>query len=267
MTRQRQQDTSDRSLWTVYQDHFRSAVYTDLTHSFFPGQPRFLALPDQTLSSFLKLSEGALFEIHQYGFVGQWGTHVDPPLHMVAGGRSVDQLEVHEMLLPLCVLNVSEQVRADSDYRPSLGDLHAWESRHGRVPAGSFVALCSDWSKRWPDPERMRNADPAGVAHFPGWSREVLGALFEERHVTAVGHETTDTDGGVASSRDGDWSLEAYILGRDRWQIELLTRLDEVPEVGALILASWPKPHGGSGFPARAVAISPGPAPAGPDTP
>ena len=254
----------DRTLWKLYQEHFRRAVYTDLTHSFFPGQPRFPALPDQTLGHFLKLSEGALFEIHQYGFVGQWGTHVDPPLHMVEGGRSVDQLGVDEMLLPLCVLDISGQVARDPDYRPTLADLEAWEARCGRVPEGSFVALRSDWSERWPDPARMLNADAQGVAHFPGWSREVLTELFESRGVRAVGHETTDTDGGVASSRDQDWSLEAYILGRDRWQLELMTNLGQVPEVGALLLASWPKPQGGSGFPARAVAIhlpSPGPGP------
>ena len=85
----------------------------------------------------------------------------------------------------------------------------------------------------------------------------MLKALLEERGVVAVGHETTDTDGGIASTRDGDYSLEAYILGRDCWQLELLTNLDKVPEVGALLLASWPNPQGGSGFPARAVAISP----------
>ncbi|RVB20106.1 cyclase family protein, partial [Mesorhizobium sp. M7A.F.Ca.CA.002.10.1.1] len=49
--------------------------------------------------------------------------------------------------------------------------------------------------------------------------------------------------------------LEYYVLSRDCWQIELLANLDKVPEAGALIMASWPKPKAGSGFPARAVAI------------
>jgi len=50
---------------------------------------------------------------------------------------------------------------------------------------------------------------------------------------------------------------ERYLLGVDRWQIEMLTDLDEVPSAGALILACWPKPLAGSGFPARCVAIVP----------
>ena len=71
------------------------------------------------------------------------------------------------MLLPLCVLNVSGQAEADPDYRPTLADLEAWEAQHGRVPQGSFVALRTDWHRRWPDPAQMANADAQGVAHFP----------------------------------------------------------------------------------------------------
>ena len=198
-----------------------------------------------------------LFEIHQYSFVGQWGTHVDPPLHMHASGRNVAELAVEEMLLPLVVLNVVAQVEANSDYCIQLKDVYAWETQYGQIPAGSFVAMRSDWSKRWANTEAMANRDASGVQHFPGWSKEVLECLFEQRQITAVGHETTDTDGGIATSQEtSNWALESYILGLDRWQIELLTNLDKVPEHGALVMATWAKPRGGSGFPARVVAIS-----------
>ena len=115
-------------LWDVYNQHFKTAKFTDLTHEFFPGQPKFSALPDQQISNFLKLEDGMLFEIHQYSFVGQWGTHVDPPLHMHAGGRNVAQLAVEEMLLPLAVLNVVAQVEANPDYCIRLEDVSAWGS-------------------------------------------------------------------------------------------------------------------------------------------
>jgi len=52
-------------------------------------------------------------------------------------------------------------------------------------------------------------------------------------------------------------SLETYILSRNHYQIELLTNLDQVPEAGALVVVSFPKPKGGSGFPARVFAIVP----------
>ena len=167
------------SLWDVYDQHFKNATFTDLTHAFFPGQPKFPALPDQTFENFLKLSDGMLFEIHQYGFVGQWGTHVDPPLHMHADGRTVADLSVNEMLLPLCVVNCAPQAAADADYLIRLEDVHAWEAAHGQIPTGAFVAMRTDWGQRWPDPVAMANRDANDVQHFPGWTMPVLEFLWK----------------------------------------------------------------------------------------
>ncbi|MEU0947045.1 hypothetical protein ABZ379_30545 [Streptomyces canus] len=100
------------------------------------------------------------------------------------------------------------------------------------------------------------NRDQEGTSHTPGWSAEVLAYLFEDAGVTAIGHEQADTDPGAAASA-GDHALEAYVLGRDRRQIELLTNLGRLPESGALVVATWPKPHPGSGFPARVFAVHP----------
>ncbi|MDQ0561064.1 kynurenine formamidase [Rhizobium mesoamericanum] len=98
--------------------------------------------------------------------------------------------------------------------------------------------------------------DQDGRSHAPGWSKSVLEILLLERRITAIGHEQIDTDPGLAVSR-ADSSLELFVLQQNAWQIELLRNLDQVPEAGALIMASWPKPKGGSGFPARAIAIVP----------
>ncbi len=52
-------------------------------------------------------------------------------------------------------------------------------------------------------------------------------------------------------------SLETYVLSQNHYQIELLANLDAVPEAGAIVIVSFPKPKGGSGFPARVFAILP----------
>jgi hypothetical protein len=74
-----------------------------------------------------------------------------------------------------------------------------------------------DWSKRWPDAAKMENKDTNGVAHYPGWSLPALKYLYEERKITASGHETTDTDPGTATSKD-DYSMETYILSTNHYQ-------------------------------------------------
>ena len=172
------------------------------------------------------------------------------------GLRTVDQIEPSEMVLPLVVLDVHENVARNPDYVLSLEDVRAWERRHGRIPQGAFVAMRTDWSKRWPDDAALANRDAAGVYHYPGWSLEVLKLLYEQRGITASGHETTDTDPGLATTKD-DYSLESYILQTNHYQIELLANLDQVPEAGGIVIVSFPKPRNGSGFPARVIAIVP----------
>jgi len=51
------------------------------------------------------------------------------------------------------------------------------------------------------------------------------------------------------------WVLN--ILKQNHYQIELMTNLDKVPEKGAIIISTFPKPENGSGFPARLFAIIP----------
>ena len=154
------------------------------------------------------------------------------------------------------VIDVHHQAAQNADYTVTLKDIRAWEKKHGPIPEGAFVAMRTDWSKRWPSMEALHNRDAEGIAHYPGWSLEVLRYLYEKCNITASGHETTDTDPGAAASR-GDYSLERYILNQNHYQIELLANLDQVPENGALIVATFPKPQGGSGFPARIFAILP----------
>ncbi|MGO4589320.1 cyclase family protein [Paenarthrobacter sp. 2TAF44] len=241
-------------LWQQLAPLLEGRTYTDLTHAFHRGQPHFAAFPDESREALFDMEKGDGFTAHRYSIVGQWGTHVDPPSHFVRGGRTLDEIPVEQMLLPLVVLDISDRVHNDEDATPTLADVQGWEARNGHILPGSFVALRTGWSRRWPDAQAMANKDQAGISHTPGWSREVLEYLIENRAVAAVGHEQTDTDPGVATSQQ-DFSLETYVLARDKWQIELLANLDNVPEAGAVLVATWAKPLEGSGFPARVFAI------------
>lgn len=248
------------SLWRIQQilAHKR---YVDLTHEFAPGIPHWPGFPDEVRKTIYWYEKhpdvmGTGFFAELYRHVGQWGTHVDPPAHFSKGLRTVDQIDPKEMLLPLVVLDVHDQAAKNPDYMLSLDRVKKWEAEHGPIPVGAFAAMRTDWSKRWPDAAKMENKDGNGIAHYPGWSLPALKYLYEERKITASGHETTDTDPGIATSKD-DYSLETYILGTNHYQIELLTNLDQVPEAGAIVIVSFPKPKGGSGFPARVFAIVP----------
>jgi len=249
------------TLWEVYNQHIRPKKFVDLTHVFYPGIPHWKGFPDEKRETLFwyepgvgKLGTGFFAESFQH--VGQWGTHVDPPAHFIKGLRTIDEIDPKEMIMPLVIIDVHKKVEKNPDYQITIEDIKEWERRYGSIPQGSFVAMRTDWSKRWPNQVAMQDKDKNGISHYPGWSMEVLKYLFEQRKVTAIGHEPTDTDPGVATSKD-DYSLETYVLSTNHYQIELITNLDQVPVAGALVIVSFPKPKGGSGFPARVFAILP----------
>ena len=253
---------SEKSKLTLQEAYvfLKGKRWVDLTHSFAPGIPHWYGFPDEQRETLYYYDEnvGTLGSygifIQRYNHVGQWGTHVDPPAHFVRGKRMLDQIDVKEMVLPLAVLDIHDKAANNPDYAVSMDDIRAWESRHGKIPEDCFVALRTDWSKRWPDSRSMESPDSSGIMHFPGWSLPVLKYLYEERKIAASGHETTDN---APNGLDPNMDMERYVLGTNHYQIELLTNLDQVPEWGALIVATFPKPKNGTGFPARVFAILP----------
>lgn len=230
----------------------QSKPKVDMTHSFGPstpvwsgfGQAKFTpAVDPHTLEAYTIARDG--FRATYYAMVGQYGTHVDPPAHFSATGKTMDEIPLDEMVLPLVVLDDTPYLVADPAHAFSLGDLAAWEKTHGPVPRGAFVALRTDLSKDWDDPPKFKR-DP-----FPAWSLPVLKVLFKQRGAVAIGHEAMDTD--ATKSMES----EAYVLGSGHYQIEVMANLDKVPPTGAWIVATWPKVKNGLGFPARVFAILP----------
>ena len=121
-------------LWPAFRALFRDAVYTDLTHAFAPGQPRFPSLPDEARTVFRNHRDHEV-EVHRYDHVGQWGTHVDPPVHFIRGGRTLDRIPVAEMIRPLVVIDISARASGDPDAVPALEDIAL------TVGAGRFVVI------------------------------------------------------------------------------------------------------------------------------
>ncbi|MEM8964230.1 MAG: cyclase family protein [Acidobacteriota bacterium] len=248
------------SLWPLL-DKLHDHKFVDLTHAYDSNIPHWKGFPKEERTVLYHYDEGvgtlgSGFLAHMYCHVGQWGTHVDPPAHFSRGKRFQDELLVQEMILPLVVIDVVEKVENNPDYELQIADILAWEEQYGRVPSGAFVAMKTNWSERWPSQEAMQNIDADGVAHYPGWSVESLRFLFEERDITANGHEPTDTDPGIRTTV-GDYSAEMYVLDSDHFQIELLASLEDVPAYGAIAVVTFPKPKEGSGSPARVFAIVP----------
>jgi kynurenine formamidase len=230
-----------------------SKEFVDLTHSFGPLTPVWKGFGPATFSAASDPETGRPYTIEKDGFrvffysmVGQYGTHVDPPAHFDPGGKTMDQIPLKQMILPLVVFDMTPMLKTDPNHALSVEDIKAWERTHGRVPAGSFAAVRTDMYKDWDTNQQRFKRAP-----FPAWSLDAIQFLYEQRGIVANGHESMDTDA------TDDLKSEAWVLKHGHWQIEVMANLDKVPATGALIVATWPKPEHGLGFPARAFAILP----------
>ncbi|UJF26679.1 cyclase family protein [Planococcus sp. 107-1] len=233
----------------------KQKTWVDLTHAFGPDSPHFSAFDDAKFDTLFNHDDG--FFAQRFTFPGQYGTHLDAPIHFVRNARYLHELGLKELVLPLVVIDKSKEAEADPDLTLGIDGITAFEAEYGKIEADTFVALRTDWSKRWPDKEAFDNKDEEGNSHAPGWSVEALKFLFEERGVRAVGHETFDTDSAIDYRRNGALLGEYYVLDQDTYQVELLANLDQLPAKGAVIFNIVPKADKASGFPVRSFAILP----------
>ncbi len=244
---------SKHTLWNTLSHLKTDYDWVELSHPVSPETPHWVGWPALKEDEQCNL-DNSIFSAHLYTVVGQYGTHVDAPSHMVKDGRTLDQITAREMAYPLCVIDKSNEVQQNADFILTTQDILAWESVHGTIPEGAFVAFRSDWSKR--APETMDNLDSDNNRHFPAWDIEAIRFLTDERNIGALGHETSDTESPLTSGQT-NYAAEYLILEKDRIQIELLKNLDLCPPTGAIILCTFPQTIGASGFCARCVAICP----------
>ncbi|WP_306485914.1 cyclase family protein [Anaerococcus sp.] len=185
----------------------------------------------------------------------QYGTHIDAPNHFAKGTRTLLQIPFSERCLPLYVIDISNKVEKNPDYEITKEDILEFEKENRKIEPKSFVALRTDWSKKFGDKNTFINKDDKGIEHTPGWSLEALKFLHEERDVTAIGHETLNTDSGLKLYENKALEAEYYWLSQDKYQVEVLTNLDKLPQTGAIITISYPQISGISGFSAEVNAI------------
>ncbi|WP_324632735.1 cyclase family protein [Phormidium sp. CCY1219] len=129
------------SLNEIYQI-LHEKTFVDLTHAFEPGIPHWKGFPNEERETIYWYDPGVGtvgtgFFAHRYSPVGQWGTHVDPPAHFIRGLRTLDEIDLKEMIMPLVAIDVHEKVANNPDYTISMADVEAWEAKHGKIPEGA----------------------------------------------------------------------------------------------------------------------------------
>ncbi|GAA4608850.1 kynurenine formamidase [Actinoplanes octamycinicus] len=188
--------------------------------------------------------------MQEWRIIEHIGTHVDAPAHFTAGGRTSTELRPAELLLPAVVIDIAARAQRDPDTAITIDDLRAFERRHGRIPDGAAVLMYSGWGAKVGDPDAYRGTDAAGTLHFPGFGVDACEWLLRHRRIRSLGVDTLSIDPGVSTTFDAHLAL----TGADRYGLENLANLQQIPRHGATIFVGLIPYEGGSGGQARVLA-------------
>lgn len=230
------------------QQPLRASRVVEMTHVLAPDFPTFGGDPAIQVERVMNIARDG-YNLNRITHGEHVGTHFDAPLHFSANGAGADAIPASALVCPLVVLDVREKAAAHADYAATPEDVLAHERAHGRIPAGACVALKSGWAAHVATP-RFRNAQPGGGLAFPGFRPDVA-ALLLERQVAGVAVDSLSLDHG--SSRD--FAFHLAWLGAGRWGIECVAGLAELPPAGATLVGGLPRIAGGTGGPARVMAL------------
>lgn len=221
----------------------------DMTHTLSPEFPTYFGKPGLGMETMFEIASDG-FNMNRWNLVEHSGTHMDAPIHFSEDGQTAEEVPVEHLVVPLVILDIREKADGDPDAQVTPADIRAWRDAHGPIPDGAAVAMNSGWA-RHADSAKFRNADDDGVMHFPGFHVEAAQALMEESGAIGMAVDTLSLDYGPSS----DFATHYAWLPTNRWGMECVANLDQLPPKGATLIAGGPKIAGATGGPSRVIAL------------
>ncbi|WP_419999241.1 cyclase family protein [Streptomyces boninensis] len=184
------------------------------------------------------------------------GTHVDAPIHWATGrdGEDVAAIPPRRLVGPAAVLDASAEAAADPDFLLQVDHIQAWTKTHGPLPPGGWLLYRTGWDTRSASEDDFLNADDTGP-HTPGIAGDCARWLAEETDLAGVGVETVGTDAGAAHGFDPPFPCHSHLMGAGKYGLTQLQNLALLPAQGAVIVVAPLPIVGGSGSPARVLAL------------
>jgi arylformamidase len=174
------------------------------------------------------------YAMSEYRFVNHVGTHVDAPSHMIAGGATLDEIPMEQMVTDAVIIDAEDQP-------PGLVGLDHLGRHLDRVHAGDIVLFRSGNDRNW-----------GTDAYWRGWcypDGAAIKALIE-RGVVGVGFDGPSADPVESVSYD----LHRLWLSAGAIIIENLCGLSALPDRCRIVVAPL-KVRASNGGPARVFAF------------
>ncbi len=184
-----------------------------------------------------------LFRNHAIRTKAGAGTHIDAPAHCFPGGKTIDALDIEDLAVNCVVIHINQ---ADENYLATPDVIEKFEKEHGLIPPKTFVIFHTGWSAPWGDRKKYRN----NLA-FPS-IHEDTAKLLLRRGVVGMGIDTLSVDAGGI-----DFPAHRAMLGAEKYIVENITNLKDMPATGARVFIFPIKIAHGSESPVRVIAEIP----------
>lgn len=216
----------------------------DLTHPVrtglgdVPGHPQTRIEPIHTHDVHQRSNAALTTSIHA-------GTHLDAPYHFIAGGLTIDRVDVSRLCGPAVVLDLSAVCRPDRGFTP--GDIEgALEGAGVADPAGWRLIIRSGWEKLYGTPEYYQSnphLSDSAAEWLAGSGAPLVGLDFPPDHI------------GGTMVVPAPAPVHRALLGAGVCILENLARLAELPEKKFYLLCLPMRLEGEGGAPARVMAL------------
>lgn len=199
--------------------------------------------------------EGYFYASGSFAASEHGGTHLDSPIHFAEGRWTTEQIPLAHLIGPAMVIDVAAAAARDRSYLVQPEDIRRFEERYGAIPAGAIVMVHTGWGRFWPDRRQYLGTDKPGDVEnlsFPGLSAEAASELAR-RGVAGVGIDTASLDHGPSQ----DFLAHRILSEQNIYGLENVANMEKLPPAGATVIALPMKIRGGTGGPARIVAVLP----------
>ena len=138
-------------------DSYNSGNWIDLTHDFSYETIYWPTADNFELKTVFKgpTKKGYYYAANKYCTSEHGGTHIDAPIHFAYGKKTVDQINVDQLIGNGIVIDVSHKASINRDYQIAVEDFINWERKHGEIPNDAIVLINTGFSKYWPDRKKI----------------------------------------------------------------------------------------------------------------
>lgn len=216
----------------------------DLSHTLEPYIPSWPTHPKYCHDLMESYTMGEVGCHYQLVMSEHTGTHFDAPLHFIAGGSSIVNVPL-EQLVGRAATIPAEGVGPNGVLSSSY--IMAWEEQHGELQAGDIVLVHFGWDRLW----QKRPHATAFMMDWPGMGRDAAEYLVTKK-VAAVATDALSIDVFASTEFPAHYTLLAnhVLIG------ENFNNLGSLPPF-SFLMAFPLKIQNGSGSPVRAVAFVP----------